>query len=304
MEADVALALADLNGERMPVTEAKIPALDRGFLLGDAVYEVIRIYHGRPWLMDEHLRRLSHSLEGIRIRGVDLPALEQRIRQTIAAGPFLEATVYVQVTRGVAGRSHAFPATVRPLEFFYVQDFEDPYPQARQAGTSVITHPDLRWGRCDIKSTNLLAAVLAKQEAREAGAWEALFMAPDGVVREGGSSNVFAVLGGVLRTHPLDRHILGGITRMHVLEIARRLAIPSDERAFTLDEILESAGDCEFFSASTTTDILPVAAVGGTAIRGGKPGPVTLRLLDEMRATMAEMVGQERPRALLAPVRH
>ncbi len=294
-----------LNGEYRDLSEGWVHVEDRGFQLGDGIYEVIKVMNGRLVWLDDHLVRLGRSLAAIRL-GDALAEhdLAQVLPTLVERSHLMDGSVYLQVTRGSSPRDFPFPAELHPTVVAYVRARAFPGPDFILQGITLHPVEDLRWGRCDIKSTNLLAAVLAKQEAREAGAWEALFMAPDGVVREGGSSNVFAVLGGVLRTHPLDRHILGGITRMHVLEIARRLAVPSEERAFTLDEIYDSAGDCEFFSVSTTTDILPVAAVGGTAIRGGKPGPVTLRLLDEMRATIAEMVGQERPRALLGPVRH
>jgi D-alanine transaminase len=164
----VSVALANLNGVQMPLDEVKLPALDRGFLLGDSVYEVIRVYHGHPWLMQEHLRRLAHSLEAIRIPGIDLERLRRRALETIAAGSFREATIYIQITRGVAPRTHAFPARAAPLELLYVREFADAYAEARQKGAAVITQPDIRWGRCDIKSTNLLANVLAAQTAKEA----------------------------------------------------------------------------------------------------------------------------------------
>src|SRR5258708_7056756 len=164
--------IANLNGERIPLSEARVPALDRGFLFGDAVYEVLRVYKGKPWLADEHFARLAWSLDSIRIQGVDIARLRERMRETIAAGPFLEATVYIQITRGTAPRSHVFPANAKPLEFLSVQEFRDPYAQARRDGAAVITVPDMRWGRCDIKSTNLLANVLAAQAAKEAGCVE------------------------------------------------------------------------------------------------------------------------------------
>ncbi|MBC7294220.1 MAG: aminotransferase class IV [Thermoleophilia bacterium] len=169
----------------------------------------------------------------------------------------------------------------------------------------IALHPveDLRWGRCDIKSTNLLAAVLAKQKARQAGASEALFIGPGDVVREGGSSNVFAVLEGTLRTHPLDRHILGGITRKHVLRLAQVLGIKVKEEAFTLGEIYKAASDgAEIFTASTTMDLLPVTRVGEVVIGGGRPGPLTLRLLDALRAEQARLAGIAEPPPLLLQV--
>src|SRR5207249_2929578 len=136
-----------------------------GFLFGDAVYEVLRIYGGKPWLLAEHWQRFAASLESVRIRGVDLARLRQRMLDTIRAGRFGEAIAYLQITRGVAPRKHPFPADTVPTEFLYVQEFTDPYANRRQEGVAVLTQPDLRWGRCDIKSTNLLGNVMAMQAA-------------------------------------------------------------------------------------------------------------------------------------------
>ena len=291
-----------LNGKYVGLSDGWVHVEDRGFQLGDGVYEVIKVMNGRLVWLTDHLARLDRSLAAIRLtHALDGHDLEQVLPTLVERSGLVDGSVYVQATRGAAPREFPFPALPHPTMLAYPRVRVFPQPDQILAGISLHPVEDLRWGRCDIKSTNLLAAVLAKQEAREAGAWEAMFVAPDGVIREGGSSNVFAVIDGVLRTHPLDRHILGGITRMHVLEIARRLGVPVEERAFTLDEIFQRAGDCEFFSASTTTDILPVVAIGGTVIRGGTPGTVTLKLLDELRAVLAAMAGLEKPPALLGP---
>ncbi len=292
-----------LNGEFLELREGRVHVEDRGFQLGDGIYEVIKVMNGRLVWLDDHLARLDRSLAAIRLGD----ALEDHdmgriLPDLVARAGLGDGSVYLQVTRGDAPREFPFPAAPHPTVLAYTRPRDFPLPSFITTGITLHPVEDLRWGRCDIKSTNLLAAVLVKQEAQEAGAWEALFMAPDGTVREGGSSNVFAVLGGVVRTHPLDRHILGGITRLHVLEIAHRLGIPVEERAFTLEEVRQTAaGDCEFFSASSTTDMLPVVAIGGVAVRGGRPGPVTLRLLDEMRAELAALAGREKPPALLGP---
>src|SRR5262249_21639518 len=147
---------------------------DRGFLFGDAVYEVLRVYQGKPWLEDEHFARLARSLDALRIHSVDTERLRRSMHETIAAGPFREATVYIQITRGAAPRSHPFPAGATPLEFLFGQESRAPYAAARRDGAGVLTHPDQRWDRCDIKSTNLLGNVLAMQAAKEAGCLEAL----------------------------------------------------------------------------------------------------------------------------------
>ncbi len=179
----------------MPLSEARIPATDRGFLFGDGIYEVLRIYGGRPWLVDMHFERFERSLAAIRITDVNLGRLRERMQQTLAASGLREATIYLQVTRGSAPRDRTFPPSVRPLEFLFVQEFRDPYAAPRRDGVGVVLHPDLRWGRCDIKSVNLLANVLATQAAKEAHCQEALLTLPDGRITEASHSSFFGVLG-------------------------------------------------------------------------------------------------------------
>lgn len=268
-------AIANLNGEQMPLAEAKVSALDRGFLFGDAVYEVIRVYGGRAWLADQHFRRLARSLEAIRIGGIDLDRLRRRMDETIAAGPFREAIVYIQITRGSAPRSHPFPARAAPLEFLYVQEFRDPYAEARRDGAAVITMPDIRWGRCDVKSTNLLANVLAAQAAKEAGCVEALLVRPDGSVGEGTHTSLFGVRGGMVLTAPNSNAILPGITRGLVLGLAKRAGVPEREQVLRLDELGRVS---ELFLTGTTSEVLPVVRVDGRPVGDGRPGPVTRRM--------------------------
>jgi D-alanine transaminase len=274
----------------MPLSEARIPALDRGFLFGDAVYEVLRVYNGRPWLADEHFARLGRSSDNIRIHGVDLVRLRQRMRETIAAGPFVEAIVYIQITRGAAPRSHAFPASVKPLEFLYVLEFHDPYVQARQSGAAVITVPDMRWGRCDIKSTNLLANVLALQAAREAGCTEALLCSDDGIVSEGTHTSFFGVLNGKLLTAPNSPHILPGITRGLILRLAKRAGIDLQEHELRRPDLARVS---ELFLTGTTSEVLPVVRADGQPIAGGKPGPITRRLQVAYREAVQETCGSQ-----------
>lgn len=280
-------ALANLNGERLPLTEVRIPALDRGFLFGDAVYEVLRIYQGRPWLLEEHFSRLSRSLGAIRIRGVDLARLRQRMVDTIAAGPFREAIVYIQITRGVAPRSHGFPASATPLEFLYVEEIHDHYQEARRHGASVITHPDLRWDRCDIKSTNLLGNVLAAQAAKEAGCMEALLYLPDGTLMEGTRTSFFGVRQGTLLTAPNSHAILPGITRGLILRLAARAGIPVREEVLKRADLGQVS---ELFLTGTTSEVLPVVKVDGQPVADGKPGPVTARLQEAYAEAVREFV--------------
>jgi D-alanine transaminase len=281
-------SLANLNGEPMPLAEARVPALDRGFLFGDAVYEVLRVYQGRAWLLDEHLQRLARSLAAIRIHGIDLDQLRQRVLATIAAGPFLEATVYIQITRGAAPRTHPFPANATPLEFLYVQDFDDPYQQARREGAAVISLPDLRWDRCDIKSTNLLANVLAMQAAKEAGCLEALLYLPDGTVTEGTHTSFFGVLDGKVLTRPNSNAILPGITRGLTLRLAGRARIPVQEHVLCRDDLARVS---ELFLTGTTAEVLPVVRVDGKLIGDGRPGPITRQLQEAHRQAVREACG-------------
>lgn len=273
-------ALANVNGELMPLEQVRISALDRGFLFGDAVYEVLRVYRGKPWLESEHFSRLAHSLEAIRIRGIDLERLQRRMHETIAAGAFQEATVYIQVTRGAAPRKHAFPAGAVPLEFLFVQEFIDPYTALRQTGAAVITQPDIRWDRCDIKSTNLLANVLAMQAAVEAGGVEALLVLPDGTLTEGTHTSFFGVMDGVLLTSPQSPAILPGITRSLILRLARRAQLPVREQALKQTDLPRVS---ELFLTGTTSEVVPIVRVDGRAIGNGQPGPLTGRLQDAYR---------------------
>src|SRR4051794_24108220 len=196
--------LAHYQGRIVPLDQVQVPALDRGFLFGDGVYEVLRVYGSRPWLEQEHWDRLKRSLAEIRIPHVDLDGLRRRTHETIAVGPFREAMVYIQVTRGSAPRrKHAFPAEIRPLELLWVEEYDDgPTAARRKTGVSVITYPDLRWHRCDIKSTNLLGNVFAIQAAAEKDAAEALLVCPDGTLSEGSHSSFFWIRGGALYTTP------------------------------------------------------------------------------------------------------
>ena len=289
-----------LNGTFMALTDGRISVEDRGFELGDGIYEVIKIANSRLLWLADHLERLEHSLGSIRLtEALDGHDMQKVLTELVARSGLEQGMVYVQVTRGYAPREFVFPTAPHPTVLAYAR--EHPAPAVDDILKGIALHPveDMRWARCDIKSTNLLAAVLAKEEARSAGADEALFMAPDGAVREGGSSNVFAVIEGVLRTHPLSNRILGGITRKHVIEIARRSGYAVEERAFTLDEVTATpAGQAEVFTASTLKDVLPVVRIGDRTIGDGRPGRVTLHVLDAMRQEQALVVGAGTPAPL------
>lgn len=277
-------ALANVNGRTLPLEQLTISPLDRGFLFGDAIYEVLRVYRGRPWLEQEHFDRLARSLAAIRITSVNVDRLRRRMNETIAAGPFGEAAVYIQVTRGASWpRRHAFPKDAEPLELLWVEEYDDTYyAQARRTGVGVITQPDRRWHRCDVKSTNLLANVLANQSAREADCNEALLYLPDGTLTEASHSSFFWVVGGALHTTPHNANILPGITRQLVMSLTARADVPVDQSYLQRDDLGRID---ELFLTGTTSEILPVVTADGRPVGTGKPGPVT-RLLQEAHEQM------------------
>ena len=268
-------ALANINGEITPLSEAKIPALDRGFLFGDAVYEVMWVNQGKMWLEEEHFIRLERSLNLIRIQGVDLVSLAARVYETIAEGKFKNAIVYIQITRGAAPRSHAFPKDVKPFEFLFVQEFNDPYAEMREKGIHLLSRPDIRWDHCDIKSTNLLANVLAIQDSKEAGCQEVLFYLKDGTITESAHSSLFGVLDGILYTSPSSDLILPGITRNHLLNLIAKDGIAIKEKSLHMEQLGQIS---ELFITGTTSGVLPVVAVDKKNIGEGKPGPITRRI--------------------------
>jgi D-alanine transaminase len=274
-----------LNGEYLAAEEATVSVRDRGFLLGDGVYEVIRAPHGVLFTAEAHLERMARGLEALRI---EIPGGTEslvEVCERLVAENGLEggdATVYLQVTRGAAPRTHFFPpAGTRPTVYASAATFTRP-PGLHDRGAETITLPDQRWARCDLKTTNLLPNVLAKQAAVEAGATEAIFLR-DGVVTEGASTNVFAVIDGFVRTYPRSNYILAGITRDVVLGLAAEADLPIRETPILREE-LEHAE--EVFLTGTTTDVLPVVRVDGRAVADGEPGTVTVRLRGALEALL------------------
>jgi D-alanine transaminase len=253
---------------------AHIDIEDRGYQFGDGVYEVIRVYKGNPFRMKDHLSRFQRSADEI---GLKLPykldRLEELLHQLIQANAMSEGNIYLQATRGVAPRSHPFPDQSQSVVVAYTMKAKRPL-DAIQNGIRAITEADIRWLRCDIKSLNLLGAVLAKQKAKENGSQEAI-LHRDGTVTEGSSTNVFMVKNNEIITHPANHLILHGITRVVVLEMAEELGIAVKEEPFTLSEM--QAAD-EVFITSTTMEISPVIRIDGNPVGVGKPGPVVRRL--------------------------
>lgn len=280
-----------LNGKYVDHTQATIPVDDRGFLFADGVYEVVRIYGGRPFLMEPHLRRLRAGLATLQIDDGIVASLtgvaERLIRENGVDG---DGTIYIQITRGVAPRRHAFPdPAVEPTAYVLAKPFSQYPDEYFQSGVAAITVPDTRWTRCDIKSIALLPNVLANQQAHHEGAFEALFI-KDGVLIEGSHSNLFGVLDGRLMTYPSCNYILSGITRALVLEMARELDIPVAEAPILWDRI----GDVEeLFLSGTTTEVMPVSRLDGRVIGSGGRGPVTARLQQAYRERAAGLSSVE-----------
>ena len=278
-----------LNGRYLPTEEATIPVDDRGFLLADGVYEVTPAYRGRFFRLDEHLERLRFGLRELRIDfDVELlPGIHRRLLEENDLQGEEVSFVYVQVTRGVAPRTHAFPeGDVRPTVYAFGKAFRRPPRERWERGFTCVTVPDRRWSRVDIKSIALLPNVLAQQAAVERGADEALLVR-DGVALEGAHNNVFAVLDGVVVTHPATNLILHGITRRFVLELARELDRPVAERPIQVEELRDAE---EVFFTGTTTEVKPMVEVDGRPVGSGKVGPVARELYDAFLGRTLEEV--------------
>jgi D-alanine transaminase len=263
------------NGEFMPLNDVKISIEDRGFQFGDGVYEVVRTYGGVPFQLDAHLERLERSACAIHL-SVPCRSTEWKkwVHEGIERAGYPECKLYLQVTRGVASRDHLFPEQTVPTIVMSVREMRPLDPALRRAGVGVITMDDLRWGRCDIKSINLLPNVLARQRAREAGAFEAILVRR-GIVTEGAVSNVMIASAGRVVTAPEGEHILSGVTRRVVLDYARKGGIPVEERDISLAEFLQAD---EVFLTGTTVEVLPVIRVDGAMVGNGQPGMLATRL--------------------------
>lgn len=265
-----------LNGTFMPYEEACLPIMERGFLFADGIYEVSAVVNGRLVDNEAHLARLDRSLKEIRIpnpySATEWTKLEEEL---VRRNSLEEGTVYMQVTRGVAERDFAFPKDAKPTVVMFTQASEIVNAPAARTGVAVITVPDLRWKRRDIKSVALLAQVLAKQAAAEAGVAEA-WMVEDGYVTEGGSSTAFIITseGGIV-TRPLSHAVLPGITRVSVMQLAREAGLTIEERLFTVEEAHAAA---EAFLTSASRFVFPVVTIDGRPVADGKPGALTQRL--------------------------
>jgi D-alanine transaminase len=270
------MGLVYLNGAFLPPAEARVSVMDRGFLFGDGVYEVIPAYSGRPFRLEEHLRRLDNSLAAIRMRPPHTQQEWQNILVRLVANDReADLSLYLQVTRGAApSRDHAIPADITPCVFAMATPIGPPPGDVTQRGIAAIVRDDIRWERCDIKAITLLANVLLRQEAAEAGAFEAILVR-DGLAMEGAASNLFVVREGVLVTPPKGPYLLPGITRDLVLELAARDGIPYREDTITRRE-LEMAP--EVWLTSSTKEVMPVTRLDGRPVGAGAPGPLWRRM--------------------------
>ena len=262
------------NGRYLRLSAPAVPVEDRGYQFADGVYEMIKVIGGRPRDLERHLDRLERSLGELRIpMPTTRRALAAIIAETLRRNRLKEAAVYLQVTRGVAARNHIFPAAARPTLTVTVRRAPFPSAEERAAGVAVLSVPEQRWARCDIKSVALLPNVLARQRAAEAGCREAWFVDSRGVVTEGSASNAYIVDAmGRLRTHPTGPRILSGVTRAVLLELARAAGIEVVEEAFTLEEAKRAR---EAFMSSTTSLLLPVTRIDDAIVANGVPGSVT-----------------------------
>lgn len=264
-----------LNGDFLAAAEAKVSVLDRGFIFGDGVYEVIPVYGGRLFRLDQHLDRLDQSLEGIRItQPLDHKQWKDLLEELVRRTGNGDQSVYLQVTRGVANRDHAFPADVAPTVFAMSNPLGE-VPEGLRRGVSAITMEDIRWKLCHIKAIALLPNILLRQQAIDQGAAEAI-MLRDGFVTEGAATNVFAVVRGVLVTPPKSNLLLPGITRDLIVELCREAGISLEERPLSKEEL---RGADEVWISSSTKEILPVTRLDGSPVGDGEPGPVWQRAI-------------------------
>ncbi|WP_188259630.1 D-amino-acid transaminase [Azospirillum tabaci] len=269
---------AYVNGRYLPHRQAAVHVEDRGFQFADGVYEVVTLLDGRFADLDGHMERLGRSLSELRMDWPAAPRVVTMIaRELVRRNGVRNGSLYIQVTRGVAPRDFKFPVDVPATLVMTIKRVTAfAKPEQLEKGVAVVTVPDIRWGRRDIKTVGLLAPVLAKQQAAEAGAYEAWLIDPDGTVTEGSSSNAWIVTqGGVLVTRAPSQKILNGITRLSLLRLAGERGIPVEERSFTVEEALAAR---EAFVSSAGTFALPVTRIDGKPVGEGRPGPITRTL--------------------------
>lgn len=274
-----------VNDRWLEHEQARVSVEDRGFQFGDGVYEVVRVYGGKPFALMPHLERLQRSASEIELElPLTLDELARLVQEAPARRGLEEAQVYVQLTRGYAPRVHYFPEDAVPTLVIYASPARQQPAELYERGAQAIVLADERWLRCDIKSVNLLPNAVAKERARRAGVLEALLLREGVGMTEGSSSNLFIVQDGRIVTAPAGRYILRGITRDIVLELAENADIPVEERFFSKEELLAAE---EAFITSTTMEVMPVVRVDGQVIGGGTPGLIARRLAQAYKDKVA-----------------
>ena len=274
---NIAAPIVYLNGSFVPLPDAKVSVLDRGFIFGDGVYELVPVYAREPFRLPHHLARLQRSLDGIGLSNPHTNAQwEAILRDLVARQPFADQGVYFQVTRGAAKRDHTFPQGVPPTVFMMSNPLATPSPEQVERGVAVVTAEDNRWHRCDLKTISLLGNVLMRQFAAERGAVETV-MFRDGFLTEASASNVLVVIGGTIVVPPKDNLILPGITYDAAVEFAGEAGVPVVTRPVPKAEALTAD---EMWLTSSTKEVLAVTTVDGKPFAGGTPGPVFRRIWD------------------------
>jgi D-alanine transaminase len=273
------MQIAMIGNKIVPLEEVGPEYLDRGIFFGDGVYEVLRSYNGKIFAIDEHIARFERSLGEIEITGADINEIRSRVIKSFEKSGIANAKIYFHITRGSGKRDHLPEANTKPNFFLTVQELKDD-PRLKNEGVAVSLYPDIRWKRCDIKSLNLLANVLAKQDAEKKGCWEAIFVDDAGFVTEGSSSAFFAIVGDKLQTAPLNANILPSVTRKYITKAANNVGLKIVEESLTPIAARIAA---ELFLGVTTRDIIPVVKFDGQVIGAGRPGKWTKSLIEEFK---------------------
>jgi D-alanine transaminase len=271
------MQLAIIEDKIVPLDKLDNIYLDRGFYFGDGVYEVIRSYNGKIFALNDHLDRLKRSLSEIKITDINIEQIRLNITTAFEKADISNAKIYLHITRGSADRNHSWNSAIKPNFFLTITDLPDNTIEKTE-GIAVATHPDWRWKRCDIKSLNLLANVLARQHAVEKGCTEAILINDEGFITEGAASTFFVIINKNIHTTPLTANVLPSITRKYVFNAAQNISLEIKEKFLTPQE---AARADEIFIAVTTKDIVPVVKFDDNTIADGKPGELTLSIMKE-----------------------
>ncbi len=280
--------LAYLNGNYMPIECAKIPVEDRGLQFGDSLYEVIRLYGGAPFRAGGHLERMRAGARVVGLPEDCIDVLPEVVEELARRSGFGDAFVYIQVTRGVCPRIHAFPSGLQPTVIGTVRPFDRLPEELYVEGATAYAEPDIRWGRRDVKATTLLPNILAATRVARKGGYDAVLVEEDGTITEGTVSNLFAVIDGILRTHPVGERILSGITRAAVIEAASNKGVEVLEESFRIQDLDRAT---ELFFTNTYCEVLPVVRVDDHVVGEGAPGPVSRTLLEGFRDIVRRETG-------------